>query len=94
MAPADLASVLGDNGLAWMALRMPKSGSLHFKSTCPKCGNARPQRYELNSLLRLLNRGYPVEAYCSLCEEYWPISIKQRASLGGAAIKRGGKPTS
>jgi hypothetical protein len=52
------------------------------------------QRYDSDSLLRLLNGGYPVEAYCSTCEEYWPITIKQRAALGAAAIKRRGKLTS
>ena len=58
-----------------------------FRSMCPKCAQMRPQRgYDRNSLLRLLNGGYPVEAYCVACEEYWPISIKERAALGAAAI--------
>jgi hypothetical protein len=48
----------------------------------------RPQRgYDRNSLLRLLNGGYPVEAYCVACDEYWPISIKERVALGAAAIE-------
>jgi len=52
------------------------------------------QRYDLDSLLRLLNRGYPVEAYCSVCEEYWSINIKQRVALGAMAFKRSAKPNS
>ena len=59
-----------------------------FRSMCPKCAEMRPQRgYDRNSLLRLLNGGYPVEAYCVACEEYWPISVKERAALGAAAIE-------
>jgi len=59
-----------------------------FRSVCPKCAEMRPQRgYDRNSLLRLLNGGYPVEAYCVACDEYWPISIKERVALGAAAIE-------
>jgi len=66
--------------------------TLRFTSTCPKCGKACTEQYELNALLRLLDKGFPVEAYCSSCEEYWSISIEQRVALGAAASKRGGKP--
>ena len=59
-----------------------------FRSMCPKCAQMRPQRgYDRNSLQRLLNGGYPVEAYCVACDEYWPISIKERVALGAAAIE-------
>ena len=59
-----------------------------FRSVCPKCAEMRPQRgYDRNSLLRLLNGGYPVEAYCVACDEYWPTSIKERVALGAAAIE-------
>jgi hypothetical protein len=44
-------------------------------------------------LLRLLNGGYPVEAYCAACGVYWPISIKERATLAEAAVAGGGKLT-
>ena len=60
-----------------------------FRSMCPKCAEMRPQRgYDRNSLLRLLSSGYPVEAYCPACDDYWPISIKEQAALAAAAIKR------
>ena len=59
-----------------------------FRSKCPKCAKLQSQRgYDRNSLLRLLNGGYPVEAYCVACDEYWPISIKERVALGAAAIE-------
>jgi len=67
------------------------NGSIPFASMCPKCAQVRPQRgYDSNSLLRLLNRGYPVEAHCAICDEFWSISLKERAALGAAAIAGGG----
>ena len=67
------------------------NGSIPFASTCPKCAQVRPQRgYDNNSLLRLLSRGYPVEAYCDICNEFWSINLKERAALGMAAIAGGG----
>jgi len=61
---------------------------VRFRSMCPKCATIQPQPgYDRNSLLRLLNGGYPVEAYCAACDEYWPVSTKERAALGAAAIK-------
>jgi len=61
---------------------------IRFRSMCPKCVKIQPQRgYDRNSLLRLLNGGYPVEAYCAACDEYWPVSIKERAALCAAAIQ-------
>jgi len=65
--------------------------SFQFASTCPKCAQVQPQpAYDNNSLLRLLNGGYPVEAYCANCDEFWSISLKERAALGVAAIAGGG----
>lgn len=62
-----------------------------FESMCPKCAQIQPQRgFDRNSLLRLLSRGYPVEAYCALCDEFWSISAKERAALVAATIEAGG----
>jgi len=67
------------------------TGSIPFASTCPKCTQVRPQRgYDGKSLLRLLNGGHPVEAYCAICDEFWSINLKERAALGAAAIAGGG----
>jgi len=62
-----------------------------FESACPKCEQLRAQPgYDRNSLVRLLSNGYPVEAYCSMCDEFWSISAKERAVLVTAAIAGGG----
>jgi hypothetical protein len=62
-----------------------------FESMCPKCAQVQPQRgFDRNSLLRLLSRGYPVEAYCAMCDEFWSISAKERAVLVAAAVAGGG----
>jgi hypothetical protein len=61
-----------------------------FVSMCPTCAQMRPQPgYDHNSLLRLLRGGYPLEAYCSMCDEFWSISAKERATLVAAAVAAG-----
>jgi hypothetical protein len=35
-------------------------------------------------LQRSLDGGYPVDAYCVLCDEFWPISVSERAALARA----------
>jgi hypothetical protein len=58
-----------------------------FQSKCPKCAQMRPQRgYNRGSLLRLLNGGHPVEGYCTVCDEFWPISAEERARLATVAL--------
>jgi hypothetical protein len=62
-----------------------------FMSPCPKCAQVRLQRgYDRGSLLRLLDEGYPVEAYCETCDEFWSVSAKERAALVAATISGGG----
>ena len=61
-----------------------------FLSMCPTGAQMRPQPgYDHNSLLRLLRGGYPLEAYCSICDEFWSISAKERATLVAAAVAAG-----
>jgi len=61
-----------------------------FVSVCPTCAQMRPQPgYDRNSLLRLIRGGYPLEAYCSMCDEFWSISAKERATLVAVAIAAG-----
>jgi hypothetical protein len=56
-----------------------------FVSTCPSCGREQPQdAFSVADLLRLLKAGYPIEAYCVPCEEFWPIGLKERIGLGEA----------
>ena len=59
---------------------MPDSFS--FISKCPKCSGVRSQTgFGSRALLRLLNRSLPIEAYCVVCDEFWPISESERNSL-------------
>ena len=62
--------------------------SLPFVSICPKCREEQPQRgYSRGVLLRLLKADDRIEAYCVTCDEFWPISSRERMriaeSLGG-----------
>jgi len=67
------------------------SANVPFESMCPNCKQVQPQRgFDRNSLLRLLSSGYPVEAYCAKCDEFWSISAKERAALVAAAVGGGG----
>ena len=56
--------------------------SIVFESLCPKCGHRQPQhRFSRRDLFRLLNRGYPIEAYCPKCEDFWSISLSERVVI-------------
>lgn len=64
-----------------------------FASTCPTCQREQPQDgYSVESLQRLLRGGYPIEAYCTDCNEFWSISLRKRIELGEqvAAVGAGG----
>ena len=39
-------------------------------------------RFTAADLMRLLYGGYPVEAYCDFCDEFWTVSIQKRVELG------------
>jgi hypothetical protein len=53
-----------------------------FPSVCPTCKDARLQAgYTRRSLLRLLLRNRPIDAYCVICNQYWPISVQERVRL-------------
>jgi hypothetical protein len=56
-----------------------------FVSTCPSCRREQPQGpYSVADLLGLLKAGYPIEAYCVPCGEFWPIGLKELVELGEA----------
>ncbi len=68
-----------------------RDSNVPFESMCPKCAHIQPQRgFDRYALLRLLSSGYPVEAYCTTCDEFWSISAKERAALVAATIEGGG----
>lgn len=59
-----------------------------FSSECPKCGHERVQPgYSRGELILLIKNGADIEAYCSNCDEGWPISTEERADLAGALSK-------
>ena len=59
-----------------------------FTSTCPRCKCERLQDgFTAADLTRLLYGGYPIEAYCAACDEYWPVSLQKRVELGEAVAK-------
>ena len=59
------------------------SEGIVFASMCPICRLEQVQyRFNVASLHRLLRSGYPVEAYCESCDEFWPIGTEQRTELG------------
>ena len=71
------------------------SQSIAFASMCPNCKRAQPQEFTTVSLALLLKGGYPIEAYCMRCEEFWSINDQQRNELVEAlASAHGGTPPS
>jgi hypothetical protein len=59
--------------------------SFSFVSMCPRCKDVRSQGgFGRRTLLRLLQRNLPIEAYCVFCDEFWPISFSERAALARA----------
>ena len=60
-------------------------GPVPFTSTCPRCTREQQQRgFPRATLSRLLDKGYPIEAYCVMCDQFWPLSRRERAMLRGA----------
>jgi hypothetical protein len=52
-----------------------------FASICPKCRVHRSQHRNRALLRRLLADEHPIEAFCEVCEEYWPICPRERADI-------------
>ena len=78
--------VPGNNGM-----KLQVRTKIPFLSLCPKCAQVRLQRgYDRASLLRLFDQGYPVEAYCETCDEFWSVSAKERAALIAVTLSQGG----
>lgn len=62
--------------------------SFSFTSVCPKCKDARSQAgFGSRALLRLLRHNHPIEAYCIVCDEFWPISESERDALGRGLVE-------
>jgi hypothetical protein len=53
-----------------------------FVATCPTCKRAQLQNaFTRAALARLLDGGYPVEGYCTVCDEFWTIGIQKRVEI-------------
>lgn len=58
------------------------SEPIPFFSECPKCRQDRVQTaYTRGELILLLSNAADIEAHCSSCDEYWPVSTEERADL-------------
>ena len=52
---------------------------INFVSTCPECGQKRVQyAYTRRALVRLLEKGRIIDAYCRRCDVVWPVSAQER----------------
>jgi hypothetical protein len=61
------------------------SQTIVFVSTCPNCKRQQPQEgFTVEILARLLNGGFPIEAYCVICDVFWPVSLSKRIELSEA----------
>ena len=61
---------------------IPTFQAVPFTALCPKCKDVRYQRgYTPRFLFRLLGRNHLIEAYCVVCDEFWPISAEERRAL-------------
>jgi hypothetical protein len=56
--------------------------AIPFTSICPKCQAQQLQRgFSRAALGRLLSGGYPIEAYCVACDDFWPINLSERVAI-------------
>jgi len=65
------------------SIALPDSSA--FSSECPHCHQERLlSGFAREELLQLLRSGAEIEAYCSSCDQAWPISVEERADLARA----------
>ena len=58
---------------------------VQFSAECPTCKHDRPQiGYSREELIQLLQAATDLEAYCSNCDETWPVSVEERADIARA----------
>jgi hypothetical protein len=69
---------------------------VRFLSTCPVCGHQQLQfAYTRHALLRLLETGNIIDAYCLACDVVWPVNVQERnlVATAIAAHQPGATPT-
>jgi hypothetical protein len=78
-----------DKSLSMSTDTLARHPTLLFKSTCPRCMREQMQSFTRANLRRSLDAGYPIEAYCVMCDQFWALSIRERLQLAKAALNRG-----
>jgi len=72
-----------------------QEANFFFDSSCPKCRREQSQGgISRARLLRLLDSGHPIEAYCTTCDEFWAVSPRERAAIASKLNSRGGADSS
>ena len=63
--------------------------SVPFRSQCAGCGQPRLQvGYSLAGLLRSLEAGLEIHAYCLPCDLLWSILLEERAAIARSLLAR------
>jgi len=79
---AKIVHIASSGTKAWGHTDTRLLDSLRFLSTCPSCKDARSQQgYDFRALVTFLVHKQPIEACCTVCNEFWPISANERAEL-------------
>jgi hypothetical protein len=63
----------------------PMTKPVRFLSTCPACGQQQLQlAYTRRALLKLLESGNIIDAYCLACDVVWPVNAQERHRVATA----------
>ena len=46
--------------------------------------NQSQEGFTVADLVRLFDGGFPIEAYCAICDQFWSINLQERVDLGAA----------
>jgi hypothetical protein len=66
---------------------LARQQTLLLKSRCPRCMREQTQSFSKANLRRLLDAGYPIDAYCVMCDQFWAVSIRERLQLAESACR-------
>jgi hypothetical protein len=56
--------------------------ALAFVAICPTCGRDELQdAFTCAALERLIDGCYPIEAYCTVCDQFWTVNIQKRVEI-------------
>ena len=90
----DMESHRNDSSRTSAACNMYEA-NFFFYSSCPKCRREQSQGgLSRARLLRLLDSGHPIEAYCTTCDKFWAVSAQERVAIAKELVSRGGADSS